>query len=68
MLVLVAETQQYVTGLGGIEATVAAMQHCGCVEVLIVGCGTLTCLAMTGKCFCTDYCTSVCLVLIVIVC
>jgi maleate cis-trans isomerase len=44
-----SETQQYVTGLGGIEATVSAMQNCGSVEVLILGCGTLTCLAMTEK-------------------
>lgn len=43
-----AETQQYITRLGGTEATLAAMRDCVCAEVLVAACGTLTCLAMTG--------------------
>ncbi|XP_062523363.1 protein aardvark-like [Corticium candelabrum] len=44
-----SETQQYVTRLGGIEATLAAMDSCGSPEVLVSGCSTLTCLAVTEK-------------------
>eukprot|EP00118_Oscarella_pearsei_P007046 m.33268 g.33268 ORF g.33268 m.33268 type:complete len:757 (+) comp31795_c0_seq2:1038-3308(+) len=44
-----SETQQYVVSLGGIEATLAAMKSCRCPEVLVAGCGTLTCVAMTEK-------------------